>query len=110
MARTQLADIDSDCGSSHGFDQFAWVAKVVWQGKRWAKRAKLRVYQKARTARHRTEALRRRAAAHNERRLRESFAAMLSLSKRQYGFFPRYTRALAAGEVALAVHSPHPFH
>ena len=43
-------------------------------------------------------------------RLRESFAAMLSLSKRQYGFFPRYTRALAAGEVALAVHSPHPFH
>ena len=43
-------------------------------------------------------------------RLRESFAAMLSLSKRQYGFFPRYTRALAAGEVALAVHSPRPFH
>ena len=42
-------------------------------------------------------------------RLRESFAAMLSLSKRQYGFFPRYTRALAAGEVALAVHSPRPF-
>ena len=42
--------------------------------------------------------------------LSESFAAMLSLSKRQYGFFPRYTRALAAGEVALAVHSPHPFH
>ena len=34
---------------------------------------------------------------------------MLSLSKRQYGFFPRYTRALAAGEVALAVHSPRPF-
>ena len=42
-------------------------------------------------------------------RLRESFAAMLSLSKSQYGFFPRYTRALAAAEVALAVHSPRPF-
>ena len=42
-------------------------------------------------------------------RLREGFAAMKSVDKQRFGFFPRYTRTLESRELAVAVHQMRPY-